>query len=64
MRDNKEMPEEMRKRLRLEEMKRNPPSSYKGSGLDSLFEGFNWKVSLAVIGALIIGIVIYKMISI
>jgi len=55
---DKERPEELRERLRQEELKRNPAGGIHGGGLQDLVGGIGWKGTGIVILILIVGIII------
>ena len=56
---DKESPEEIRERLRQEELKRNPAGSIHGGGLQDLVGGLGWKGTGLLILLIIVGTLIY-----
>jgi hypothetical protein len=58
MSEDKESPERSREKLRQEELKRNPSSSFHGGGLADLVGSIGWKGTGILILVIIIGFVV------
>lgn len=59
MNKEKESPEELRERLRQEELKGNPAGGVHGGGLQDLVGGLGWKGTGILILILLIATVLY-----
>lgn len=62
MPNEKQTPEEIREKLRQEDLK-NPASSIRGSNLADAVGGLSWKVTGIILIILIVGVVIYFALS-
>lgn len=63
MKNDKELPEDRRERLRQKELKGNPSSSIHGSGLQDLVGGMSWKVTGLFIIAIVIGFILFFLVA-
>ncbi len=57
--NDKETPEEIRERLRQEELKRNPAGNIHGGGLPDLVGGLGWKGTGLLILVIIVAFILF-----